>query len=456
MANTHLTRTQVAGNRKKFTLSAWVKRSKLSYNFSMWFCAGVYNSTQMAQCYWATDDKLRFGAWDSNGATNHYITTNRVFRDTNAWYHIVVGVDTTQSTASDRIKLYINGVQETSFYDDGVTEYPTQNFDYPFNDNGIAMAIGTRPSYTGGYHDGYISHLHFCDGYQYAASDFGSTDTTTGEWKIKTSPSVSYGTNGFAVLKDGNTITDQSSNSNDFTVGSGTLTKSEDNPSNIFATFNPLNIPSSNAPIFAAGNTDLDSCNNAGQFHGSSTLGMSSGKFYAEFKWKSNNYAVAGVTSRARNDARENKRPGAENGSYGFELYNGNVKVNNSTIGGFSGSSLSIGDILCIAIDCDNNKLYFRKNGDAWMNSGDPTSGSTGTGAISLTAAGSGDYDGFWFFEIGDGDTSSSSKISANFGNGYFLTTAVSSAGTNASGIGIFEYDVPAGYTALCTKGLNE
>ena len=90
------------------------------------------------------------------------------------------------------------------------------------------------------------------------------------------------------------------------------------------------------------------------------------------------------------------------------------------------------------------------------MNSVEPTSCSTGTGAISLTAAGSGDYDGFWFFEIGDGDTSSSSKISANFGNGYFLTTAVSSAGTNASGIGIFEYDVPAGYTALCTKGLNE
>jgi len=90
------------------------------------------------------------------------------------------------------------------------------------------------------YFDGSMSHVHFIDGTAYDASAFGSTDSTTGEWKINTSPSVTYGTNGFFILKDGNSVTDQSPNSNNFTVGGGTLTKTEDNPSNVFATLNPL------------------------------------------------------------------------------------------------------------------------------------------------------------------------------------------------------------------------
>ena len=84
-----------------------------------------------------------------------------------------------------------------------------------------------------------MSHVHFCDGYSYGPDSFGETDSTTGEWKIKTAPSVSYGTNGFFILKDGNSVTDQSGQSNNWTVASGTLTKTEDNPSNVFATLNP-------------------------------------------------------------------------------------------------------------------------------------------------------------------------------------------------------------------------
>tara|TARA_Y100001972_G_scaffold99132_1_gene122882 strand:- start:18 stop:1385 length:1368 start_codon:yes stop_codon:yes gene_type:complete len=455
MASTYLTNTfSSPTNNYKWTLSVWVKRSALGTNPANGnYIFQTYPSGQgYSRLYFDPTDKIQFDGEDTSQSNAFNLKTTRRFRDTNAWYHIVLKWDVTQGTASNRVKIYVNGVEEGNY---GTETYPAQNTTYPINRDKLHN-IGRHNSDTNTYFDGVMSHFHFTDGYSYDASTFGSTDSTTGEWKINTSPSITMGTNGFTILKDGMTITDQSSNSNNWTLANGTLTKTEDCPSNVFATFSPLNVPTSNAPNFAAGNTDLDSAGNAGLFHGSSTLGMSSGKFYAEFKWKSNNYAIAGVSSRARNDARENKRPGAENGSYGFELYNGNVKVNSNTLGGFSGSSLSIGDILCIAIDCDNNKLYFRKNGDAWMNSGDPTSGSTGTGAVSLTAATGGDYDGFWFFVIGDGDTSSSSKISANFGNGYFLTTAVSSAGTNASNNGIFEFDVPAGYTALSTKGLNE
>ena len=108
-----------------------------------------------------------------------------------------------------------------------------------------------------------------------------------------------------------------------------------------------------------------------------------------------------------------------------------------------------------MALDCDNRNLYFGKNG-TWENSGDPTSGSTGTGAAYTITAPSSTTGGQYFFCVADGTTTNNSRWQTNFGNGYFGTTAVASAGTNASGIGIFEYDVPTGYTALSTKGLNE
>ena len=104
-----------------------------------------------------------------------------------------------------------------------------------------------------------MSHVHFIDGTAYDASAFGETDATTGEWKINTSPSVTYGNNGFFILKDGNSVTDQSGNSNNFTVGGGTLTKTEDNPSNVFATWNPLSICNGSIlkSTFTNGNTSI-------------------------------------------------------------------------------------------------------------------------------------------------------------------------------------------------------
>ena len=450
MASTYLTFTQqtpTGDAAKKFTLSMWVKKCENGINQGLW--GNTYDSTHRGYIFFNTGDYL--GWWDSSGP---YILTNRRFRDINSFYHIVWSIDSTQSSSSDRVKLWINGVQETSF---------SQNT-YPAQDNANMKIVGTTNTPymgkyleggTNNYFEGIISHVHFTQGYCYDASTFGEEDSSTGEWKIKTSPSIAnYGTNGFWWLKDSIATTDHSPNSNVFSVGGGTLTKTEDCPSNVFATLDPLNVPTSNAPTFTNGNTKVVT-SSGGQFGGSSNLGASSGKYYFEIKFVAESGSQYGnislsSSSNARERARQNVHSNQLSATYPnlcYE-YDGNVyKDSGSSAGSFG--TYSTGDIIIIAMDLDNQKAYFGKNG-TWGNSSDPTSGATGTGAVTLSA-----NSDFWHLALGDRNSSGTATYEVNFGNGYFGTTAVSSAGTNASGIGIFEYDVPTGYTALSTKGLN-
>ena len=445
MANTYLTRTYGSGgNRKKWTMSMWVKRSKiLSGDDNMLFQSYVSTYTY---CPFDSNDRLRF----QDGSGGNKITTMK-FRDTNAWYHIVVAIDTDLSTAGDRYKIYVNGNRITAFDTDS---NPSQGYEGEWNKASQVHNIG-RHGGGSGYFDGLMSHIHFCDGYQYQASDFGETDSTTGEWKIKTSPSVSYGTTGFFILKDGNSVTDQSGNSNNWTAN-GTLTKSEDCPSNVFATLNPLT-RSGAAVTLQKGNTSKVGSSTNSWRSIVSTLGVSTGKYYFEAKMDGinssdpNNFAI-GITDYEQTDDQSSTNGKFFAFSRGYGYYAGNgKKVNNDQNvdnGVAYGSTYTTGDIIGCAFDLDNGKIYFSKNG-TWQNSGDPTSGSTGTGsAFNITT-------GYTYFPV-MAQYYSAEQYSFNFGNGYFGTTAVSSAGTNASGNGVFEYDVPTGYTALSTKGLNE
>jgi hypothetical protein len=438
---TVLTRTHgTPTNSKKWTISFWMKR------------AMVNNWDAIFGCDYDTGDSY-YGV-GSGGQARHEIGlleyhtsatnygqgyTDASLRDPSAWYHIVFAYDSTQSTAVDRGKTYINGVFASSTYSDNIP----QNHDSKFNSSGVGVRIGNR-SAGGGSADfeGLLSHFHFIDGTAYDATPFGSTDSTTGEWKINTSPSVTYGNNGFFVLKDGNSVTDQSGNGNNLTVTSGTLTNTEDCPSNVFATGNPL-IKGTN------GNTNGNLTNTSGQNSWEnmwSTLGASSGKWYAEFKPISHSLSYSSAVGVTKSEEIKTfdeiigKVGGVHWQSHG-SIYDNNVETSS---GGSVYSSYGTSDIVGVAMDLDNGKLYFSKNG-TWENSGDPTSGATGTGAISISTN--------TFYHFGFGNYNG--VISANFGNGYFGTTAVSSAGTNASGNGIFEYDVPSGYTALSTKGLN-
>ena len=449
MANTKLNRTASStGNVQIWTWSGWVKRAAVP--------GTVDAKGGLFATYTDANQRLDFGI-DANhrfffkekqsASTNIDFTSNRLFQDPSAFYHFVVAVDTTDSTAADRVKVYVNGERITSWLDNTP---PNQNYNTLMNVSGRTYYIGTTDG-SSNYWNGLMSHVHFCDGTALAPTVFGSTDSTTGEWKINTAPSFTPGTNGFTILKDGNTITDQSSNSNDFSLGGGTLTNTEDCPSNVFATWNPLDnyYP---AMTLSYGNTRALTVTNKYTYT-PTTLGMTSGKYYAEIKCVAKSSSqiemLAGITSTS--SASTTDELGHFANDYGYYSNTGQYR-NNNTLSSY-GNSWTQDDIIGIAVDLDNNKLYFSKNG-TWQNSGVPTSGATGTGAISITDPTSTPR-GAYFFAVTNWSATSNATFDANFGNGFFGTTQISSEGTNASGNGKFEYDVPTGYTALSTKGLN-
>jgi len=442
MANTQITwNNSTNGNRQIWTWSFWVKRCKLGAEQVVWTTR--YNGSNNHLFRFNSNDTFSFKGVNSASGTIMDLDSNEVFRDCNAWYHFVLAVDSTQSTASNRAKVYVNGTQITSF---ATSDYGAQNQNYEINEaNNQVFWIGSENSQN--YFDGCLSHVWFIDGTQYAASTFGETDSTTGEWKIKTDVSATMGTNGFQVLKDGNGITDTSTNSNNFSSGGGTLTNTEDCPSNVFATINPIDNVQDNAP-FANGNTTWSTSSSSHYFWGRSTIGVSSGKYYFEAKLSSaSSFNHIGICDRAPEDATTT----LESETYGWGYKNSDGKVYNNGSSVSYGNTFTTGDILGVALDLDNNRLFFSKNG-TWQNSGDPTSS---TGAITITAPSS-TSTGNYFFVVSDNASGDNVTWQCNFGNGTFGTTAVSSAGTNASNNGVFEYDVPTGYTALSTKGLNE
>ena len=442
MANTYLTRTvSSTGNRTKATLSVWVKKSSNAEQFLF------YNHESNT-----TNFRIRFNPEVlqvetlSGSSVVGTLTTNRKFRDPSGFYHIVVAIDSTSGTADDRMKIYVNGVQETSF---SARTNPPQNQNMAFNESSHVQYIGSQV--TANYFNGIMSHYYWIDGTAYPASTFGSTDSTTGEWKINTSPSVTMGTNGFTILKDGNTITDQSSNSNNFALGGGTLTKTEDCPSNVFATLNPL-APSSSGLDIRNGNTHVfnDDDNTAWQTVPATLAIPSTAKIYWEIKcvnvWGSGSCEMHGIADL--DNILQGLTGQASDNTTSFAWRNdASFRTNGGTISSTTwATSYTTGDILMFALDNANGALYAGKNG-TWLNSGNPTSGASKTGALSVTAGLN--YAPHSELKYG------SDKPAYNFGNGHYVTTAISSAGTSASTPGIFEYDVPTGYQPLSTKGLN-
>ena len=454
MATAYLTRTPgSAGDRKTWTLSGWYKRSANASDYLL--SSGQYSSTQLSQILFEGDDYFNVAFYSSGAALEGHLETNRKFRDPAAWYHIVVAMDTTQAVAADRLKIYVNGVQETSFKTE---TYPAEDYEPSINNN-VAQNIGRREG--SGFFNGVMAHVHFTDGTAYAPTAFGETDSTSGIWIAKTSPSVTYGTNGyFLKFQDTSAFgADSSGNTNDFTM-SGTITQTKDTPDDNFATLNPLTVVSSGTPTLANGNTTVTG-DGSTKFYFASTLGMGAGKFYSEYKINATQASATihlGIASKPSLNAYNNEFPGENTISYSWGEF-GSTWYNNS--GTAQGTSFTTGDVVGIALDMDNSNLYFSKNG-TWISiggtTGDPTSGASGTGALSINSADANGGNGFWHFAIGDnsGTYGTGNVIDCNFGNGYFGTTAVSSAGTNASGIGTFEHDVPTGYTALSTLGLME
>ena len=450
MASVRISRTPASGgNRKTFTFSAWIKRANLEDTTQTLLMAGDSNGNNNISVLHLKDNQIEFYTWV--GSYQFQVTTNRVLRDTSAFYHIVVAVDTTQGTAADRVKIYVNGTQETSFAN---SSYPSQNYD-TFINHTVLHGVANYNAGSSQYFSGCMAHVHFTDGTAYAASTFGETDSTSGIWKPKTAPSVTYGTNGFFLKfeNSGNLDLDSSGNNLTFTT-SGTLTQSPDTPSNVFACWNPqintdLTGNWSNANLSIAPNSDTV------QIYAPITFPLSKGKWYSEHMITGGNgYGNIGLSgaSYISNIFITGEEPGLTSPSFAFRCINGGIKMNNSNTS--YGSAPGTSDaILGMAVDIDNKKVWYSVNGTYVTYGGgvgDPAGGNYGFDWSSLS-------DDFgWLHVCGDSETNGYGNWKSNFGSGFFGSTAVASANADANGFGAFEYAVPSGYYSICTKNIKE
>ena len=436
MANTYLTKTPgTSTNNNKFTMSVWVKRTKITGDYQAIYTSRISGGAGAGLgLFIGNDDSVWYNSGTSSSAFQNTSTSAKL-RDLSGWYNIVVAGDTTQS-GTDKLKIWINNVQQTSFGNDNRSSFAGLSYD--LGSATYANQLGRKHDGTY-YLDAVLSHFHFIDGTTYTPSTFGSTDATTGEWKINTSPSVTYGNNGFFMFKDDNSLNDDSGNGNNFASGGGTLSKTEDCPSNVFATLNGLMNYTSSTITFSNGNTKATYP--GAWIANQGTIGAITGKYYWEAKVVSgNNQNLFYGICRPSIDL--DSSPQNQTGVI-CQHINGDRYLDGSYSSG-AAQALVNGDILGVALDLDSGTktVKFYKNGSLL------SSGSS----INLTST----YDNEFVLPFFAGNSSSASSIwETNFGNGIFGTTTISSAGTNASNNGIFEYNVPTGYTALSTKGLN-
>jgi len=429
MASSYLTRTpSSASNRKTWTFSAWVKRSAIpdaagNYLFQQSQAEGNY----MKLYFYANKIYWRGQTGESNTA---YKVTNRLFRDTSAWYHVVARFDSTQSTAGDRMRLYINGVEETSFSTD---TNPDLNHD-SFCNTTNPMDIGRDNVNNGSYFDGYMSHVSFVDGQSLAPTVFGETDSTSGIWKFKSPSGVTWGTNGFHLKMEnsGAMGTDSSGNTNTFTVN-GNLKQSLSTPSNIYVTINPLDYWYRN-PVLSIGNTKI--VDTTGWSGARGDFGFSTGKWYWEIKLTgSMDNHIHGVQLADINNTRT-QDPQQITGTTVFYNHDGGEMRTDGTQTTADYGTFSSGDIMGVAVDMtagSYGQITIYKNGSAIVSNFNLSSSSTTVMPFSAVGNCTTEY---------------------NFGNGFFGTTAITSAGSNGNG-SLFEYDVPSGHYALNTKNLN-
>ena len=409
-----------------------------------------------------------------SGAQKIYIKTNRKLLDASSWYHLVVRMDTTQSTAANRVRIYINGGDaETSF---AANTIPDQNQDLGWNMN-VDHRIGNFAGLNRNFY-GLLAHTHFADGQSYAPSTFGETDSTTNEWKAILSPSVTYGTNGFFLKYENasNFGVDSSGQSNNMAT-SGTFTQDTDTPSNNFCT---LDKHQAYGHSDAYGSNLIDHSGTAflgtsGSFHGvNSTMMMSDGKWYAEFKPASSSTQSDGsIISIYKNGTHASRRwrnegvnaiVGKETGSNGCEgiSYQPMTSTPNIIDDGGGGTvnygvQASANDIIMMAVDLTSatSKIWWGKNGTWFSAPGTSNVGNPATGANAGLSFAKGDD--FWGINVGTVISGGVVQyIYCNFGRGVFGTTAVSSGNADSAGKGTFEYAPPTNFLAICTKNIKD
>ena len=434
------------GSQRKFTLSFWSKRCDTGETHVALSSFG--NGSNYVDIRFKDNDTFRIYE-EASGSTALELVTNRLFRDSSAWYHIVVAVDTTQGTAANRVKLYVNGTQETSF---GTETYPSQNRDIVINESDTRYEVGNY--YDGStrdhYFNGYLAEYVFIDGTQYAASAFGEFDEDSPTiWKPKDVSGLTFGTNGFYLdfEASGNLGNDANGGTDLTEAGLAATDQTTDTCTNNFCTINPLDNQIASS-TFSEGNCKVVT-SGGNDTYNTATFWLSAGKWYWEVKVVTGTgNDLIGIASSQTNST--SLHLGENTFGYGYRNGGaGDVRYNNSAVGGWSGTDYGNGDIIMVALDLTNSKLYFGVNG-TWDNSGDPTTGATGTGAVSIVAAGS-TPQGVYAPAAGEWHNANSFTYEANFGSPTFTGTDKS----DGNSYGSFEYQPPSGYLALCTKNLG-
>jgi hypothetical protein len=432
----YLSRTLGSGDTQKWTISFWTKKMMASGSLLSVGTSGNYD-----MIYFNANKFAYYSA--TGGADDFFIYSEQVFRDSSAWYHIVLALDTTQATSSNRAKLYVNGEQVTTF--DAQNVYPSQNFNVRINSSS-QHNIGNRIYSSDFNFDGHISEFVNIDGQQLDPTSFGEFDEDSGIWK-PIAYEGTYGTNGFFLeFKDSSALGDDTSNnSNDFTVNNLTsIDQSTDTPTNNFATMNPLAAQggSSAGPsgvTFSNGNLEVGSVIGETAI---GNLGVDTGKWFWEVKvlTDQDGLAIGGANQYYNLDAELGyNSPSSPSDAKVFGYYGGNgtkfITIGDGSQFTSYGSAIAVNNIVGVALDLDGNQVTFYLDGVT-------------QGTFSITALGSGEL---YFPAVGNW-SASAITTSFNFGSPSYAANGY----TDGNGFGDFSYTVPSGYYALNTKNLAE
>ena len=426
----------------KVTISAWIKRSKITADG--FIITSYRDNNNRAKFGFGGADNLTY--FMTEGGTDTEWNTTAKFRDIGAWYHVVAQLDNTQATFANRCKLFVNGVE----YATSSSGSSTQNSATAIIGNGTT-SVGNSyygGAYQGNWFGGYMAQVAMIQGVIHAPTDFGEFDEDSGIWKPIDITGLTYASYSFLLdFEDSSNLGNNASGSGlaDLTeAGLAATDQSTDTCTNNFATLNPLNSSSNDShtpPTYSEGNLQSASPSSGGGYVGSSTIGVTNGKWFWEFK-KSGGSATniyngigneVGTAEIARQSA-----VGVYFGNQVFYRPDGTKQIitNGSNANSSYGASWTTNDIIGIALDLDSstNTVTFYKNGAS-------------QGAINLPV-----NTDTWFFIVACG-TDTVDTWQLNFGSPPY---AISSGNTDGNGYGNFEYAVPSGYYALNTKNLAE
>jgi hypothetical protein len=423
-----------SGSETTWTASMWVKRTELG---SDQVGIGARESASITD-FWRfkSDDKIRFHVYNYPSSEVYYADTDAVFRDTSAWYHVVLTLDSTNADGSERLKLFVNGIEQTANWLGSASESER------FKENGQSSFLGQykmqigKATYTNGhYFNGYIAEVNVLDGIAAEPTDFGEYDEDSGIWKPK-AYTGSYGTNGFYLdfESSGSLGADSSGNGNNFTLNNITSAdQATDTPTNNFCTLNPLWTFGNTMGVSDGGTKVNNTVIAWGGAKGS--IGVNSGKWYWEHGSFSGNDTMFGIQNQA----------GGGNTQAYLDPYTLAIQANSNVIQFTDPSNrteaftktFSITDIWGVALDLDANTIAFYRNGSI-VNSAFSIDGLIGNGE---------------FFPF---VTHYGSGLNSRVNFGGYTGITISSAASDENGYGTFEYTPPSGYYALCTKNLAE